>query len=116
MALRVVTGVLRRFGLMPWPICFVHENAAACVPTEAKHLLHGVYGDRIQFEATGIFKERMLAHGFHDQGGAPYDKAPIEAFWRILMTQLARLPGSTGPRYDTQPGELAQIEKYTLGS
>lgn len=115
MALRVVVGVLRRLGMPPWPITFVHENAAACVPSEAKHALHSIYGDRIQFEATGIFKEKMLAHGFTDQGGAPYDKAPIEAFWRILMTQLARLPGSTGPRYDTAPGELKQIEKYTLG-
>lgn len=115
MALRVVCGVLRRFGLPPWPITFVHENAAACVPAEAKHILQGLYGDRIKFEATSIVKERLLAHGFGEQGGAPYDKAPIEAFWRILMTTLARLPGSTGPRYDTQPAELVQIEKYTLG-
>lgn len=115
MALLVVIETLRRWGLPPWPITFVHENAAACVPPEAKRMLEGVYGDRIQFEATGIFKEKMMAHGWGEQGGAPYDKAPIEAFWRILMTQIARLPGSTGPRYDTQPGGLKQIEKYTLG-
>lgn len=115
MALGVVVGTLRRLGMPPWPITFVHENAAACVPSAAKHALHGAYGDRIRFEATGIFKAKMLAHGFTDQGGAPYDKAPIESFWRILMTQLARLPGSTGPRYDTAPGELQQIERYTLG-
>jgi hypothetical protein len=113
MALRVVLGVLRRFGLPPWPITFVHENAAACVPADARHALREMYGERIQFEATGIFKERMLEHGFGEQGGAPYDKAPIEAFWRILMTQLARLPGSTGPRYDAMPGDLPAIEDYT---
>ena len=115
MALLVVLNVLRRFGLPPWPITFVHENAAACVPPEAKHALHAIYGDRIAFEATGIFREKMMAHGFGEQGGAPYDKAPIEAFWRILMTQTARLPGATGPRYDTAPGDLRAIEKYTLG-
>ncbi|MES2697278.1 MAG: hypothetical protein V4773_27685 [Verrucomicrobiota bacterium] len=115
MALRVLVEILRKFGLPPWPITIVHENAAACIPPWAKRLLESLYGDRIRFEATGIFKEKMMAHGFRDEGGAPYDKAPIEAFFRLLMTQLARLPGSTGPRYDTAPGELKQIEKYTLG-
>lgn len=115
MALAVVIGVLRRFGLPPWPITFVHENAAACIPSHARHALADAYGERIQFLPTSIFKERMIESGFADQGGAPWDKAPIESFWRILATQLARLPGSTGPRYDTAPGELKQIETYTLG-
>lgn len=115
MALYVVLNTLRKYGLPPWPITFVHENAAACVPPEAKHALREAYGDRICFEATGTVKQKLAAHGFSESGGAPYDKAPIEAFWRILMTQLACLPGSTGPRYDTQPAELREIERYTLG-
>lgn len=114
MALAAMCGVLR-FGIPPWGICFVHENAAACIPPWAKEFIYGVYGDRITFEATSIFKEKMIAHGFTDQGGAPFDKAPIEAFFRIMATQTARLPGSTGPRWETIPGELKQIEKYELG-
>ena len=113
MTLYAIVQVLR-FGVPPWGITFVHENAAACVPTWAKEFLYGIYGDRIKFMATGIFKEKMTAHGFADQGGAPYDKAPIEAFFRIVMTQTARLPGSTGPRWETIPGEQKQVEKYEL--
>jgi hypothetical protein len=114
MALRVVLSTLGEFGLPPWQMVFVHENAAGCVPAEARHALVEMYGDRIGFESTGIFRQRMLEHGFSEQGGAPWDKAPIESFWRLLMTQLARLQGATGPRYDTAPGELAQLEDYTL--
>jgi hypothetical protein len=113
MAVRVVCGVLRRFGLPPWPVTFVHEQAAACIPAEVKHLLEGIYGDRIQFEKTSIFRERMMEHGFTDQGGAPYNKAPIEVYFRLLATQIARGVGATGPRYDAMPGELAAIEDYT---
>ena len=115
MAVLVVLNTLRRWGLPPWPITFVHEHAAACIPSDVKHMLEEAYGDRIRFEATGIFKQRMMEYGFTDSGGAPYDKAPIEAFWRVLMTQLARLPGSTGPRHDTAPSDLQDVEKYTLG-
>lgn len=115
MTLLVVLNALRKFGLPPWTITFVHERAAACMPPWAIEALRAAYGDRIQFEATGIVKQKLGEYGFTEGGGAPYDKAPIEAFWRILMTQLARLPGSTGPRYDTAPAELKDVERYTLG-
>jgi len=114
MALLVVLNVLRRFGLPPYPITFVHENAAACVPPEAKRILKDAFGDRIRFEATSTFKGRMMRYGFTEHGGAPYDKAPIEVFFRVLMTQMARTPMSTGPRYDTAPSENASTERYTL--
>lgn len=114
MALLVVLNALRNFGLPPWPITFVHENAAGCVPVEARRMIESMFGERVRFEQTGVFKSKMMDYGFAETGGAPYDKAPIEAFWRILMTQLARTKGSTGPRYDTQPPELKEIERYTL--
>jgi hypothetical protein len=115
MALLVVLETIRKYGVPPWGITFVHENAAACVPAEARAALREAFGDLIRFEATGVVKQKLAEHGFTEGGGAPYDKAPIEAFWRILMTQIARLPGSTGPRYDTAPAELKQIERYQLG-
>lgn len=114
MADLVVIRTLAKFGLPPWPITFVHENAAACVSTWLKHALHELFGDRVQFEATSIFTERMYDHGFTASGGAPYDKASMESFWRLLETQGARLAGATGPRYDTQPPELKEVERYTL--
>ena len=110
----VICNLLRQWGLPPWPVTFVHENAAACVDAETKALFEDAFGDRIQFEATGIFKERMLEHGFGEQGGCPWDKAPIEAFFRIVQTQIANLPGTTGPRFDTAHGDLRAAEKYTL--
>jgi hypothetical protein len=114
MSLHVVTGLLRRFGLPPWPITIVHENAAACVPAFEREAMRGLFGERIRFEATGTVKQRLTEYGFSESGGAPYDKAPIEAFWRLLMTQLARLPGSTGPRYDSAPSALKDQERYAL--
>lgn len=116
MALTIVVEVLRRFGLPPWPITFVHENAAACIPAEAKRLLTDIYGDRIQFEATSVFRERMSAHGFTEAGGCPWSagKAALESFWRLLAVQSAHLPGATGARYIDNHAELAAMEQYAL--
>ncbi len=115
MALIVVVETLRRWGIPPWGITFVHENAAACVPPEAKALLHSLFGDLIRFEKTAIFHERATAHGWMESGGAPWSKgkAALESFWHLLNVQLANLPGSAGARYDDQPGELAAIEAHT---
>lgn len=110
----VVCNILRQWGLPPHPITFVHENAAACLDTETKALLSDAFGDRIRFESTAIFRERMLAHGFTESGGCPWDKAQIEVFFRLLATQTANLPGATGPRFDKQHGELREAEKYAL--
>ena len=114
MTRHVVCSVLRQWGLPPWPITFVHENAAACLDAETKQLFADAFGDRIQFESTAIFREKMLVSGFTEQGGCPWDKAQIEAFFRIVQTQIANLPGTTGPRFDTAHGELRAAEKYTL--
>lgn len=114
MALLSVIETIRRWGLPPWPITIIHENASACLTNDARAMLSDAFGDRIRFEATGVFRERMTAAGWIEGGGCPWDKGPLESFWRILQTQLARSPGSTGPRYDAIPGDLAAIEKYTL--
>lgn len=117
MALIVVVETLRTFGFPPWKITFVHENAAACIPSWAKRFLEGIYGERIGFEATSIFREKMSAHGFTEGGGCPWSagKAALESFWHLLAIQTANLAGATGPRYDATHGELKAIEKYTLG-
>lgn len=107
-------SILRQWGLPPWPITIVHENAAACLDAQTKQLFADRFGDRVQFEATGMFRQRMLAHGFAERGGCPWDKGGIEAFFRVLQTSTAHLPGSTGPRFDTQHGELRAAEAYTL--
>lgn len=114
MTLQVVVNTLQRWGLPPWPITFVVENAAACLTSEDRALIADMFGDRIQFEETAIFRERMTTHGFTQGGGCPWDKAAIESFFRVLQTQLAAMRGSTGPRYDQMHGEIAAIEKYCL--
>jgi hypothetical protein len=115
MALLVVINTLREFGLPEgYPITFVHEKAAACIPSHAKHLLREAYGDRIQFMATSTFEAKMMQHGFRETGGQPYAKALVEVLWRILETQLARQPLATGPRYDDTPTEVKEAEIYTL--
>ena len=114
MALLVVLNTLRTFGLPEgYPITFVHEKAAACVPAEAKRLLQEAYGDRIRFMATSTFEAKMMEHGFAESGGQPYVKGLVEVLWRILETQIARLPLATGPRYDDMPTEVKAAEKYT---
>ncbi|MFA5263218.1 MAG: hypothetical protein WC378_05285 [Opitutaceae bacterium] len=114
MALLVLCNILRKWGLPPWPITFIHERAAACVSPEVKRQIEDVFGDRIQFMETNIYREKMTAHGFVESGGMPYMKAHLESFFRIFATQTARLPGSTGPRYDAAPRDGAAIESYTL--
>jgi hypothetical protein len=114
MSFQLVLNHIRRWGLAPWTITFVHENAAACLTREQRALLDQVFGDRIRFEATSIFRSRMLEHGFTEQGGCPWSKAPIEVFFRVLQTHLSRDRGSTGPRYDDKHGSLVKMEDYTL--
>jgi hypothetical protein len=115
MSFQLVLNHVRRWGLPTGrAITFVHENAAACLTREQRSLLDQVFGDRIQFEATSIFRSRMLEHGFTEQGGCPWSKAPIEVFFRVLQTHLSRDRGSTGPRYDDAHGSLVKMEEYTL--
>ncbi len=64
--------------------------------------------------ATSTFEAKMMQHGFRETGGQPYSKALVEVLWRILETQIARLPLATGPRYDSMPTEVKEAERYTL--
>ncbi len=115
MTLLVALETIRRWGLpKDYPITFVCENAAAALTREDRDLFKDAFGERVQFEETAIFRERMTANGFTESGGCPWGKAPLEAFFRPLQTRLAALPGSTGPRYDEKHGELAQMEDYAL--
>lgn len=109
-----IVEMIRRLGLPPWKMTIVLENAAAALTKEDRAILKDALGDRIEFEDTAVFRERMLERGFVEQHGCPWSKAPIEAFFRVLQTRIAHGAGTTGPRYDLDPGTLAAEEKYAL--
>lgn len=104
--------LLRRWGLPPWKMHIVMENAAATLSPDERRRFKDALGDRIEFETTSIFRERMTAHGFVEKGGTPWNKAPIESYFHVMQLRVAHGEGSTGPRYDLTPGELAELEAY----
>ena len=116
MVVQGIVNTLREFGIPEgYPVTFVHELSGGCVPPAAKDFIKEIYGERILFMSTGMFRDKMSQYGFIENGGQPWAKGQIEVFFRLLGTQIANLKLSTGPRYDSTPAENEAIEKYTLG-
>lgn len=109
----LIRQILVNYGLPPYPITFLVENASASISAETERLLAAHYGERLQIERTGVFNDLMLANGFPEKGGKPWEKSWVESFFRLLHTTAGHLPGQTGPRYDKQPGNLPAISSYT---
>lgn len=109
----LIRYILQGFGLPPYPITFLVENASASISQETEELLYANFGERIRIERTGVYNDLMLANGFAEKGGKPWEKTWVESFFRMLHTTAGHLPGQVGNRYDNAPGNIAAIEKYS---
>jgi hypothetical protein len=106
--------LLEGWGLPPWPVHLLLESAVAALTGQDRSDLAAVFGDRLVFETTGTMRRQLLKSGFLEQGGQPWMKGWIEAYFRKLHGALAHLDGATGRRYDLNPGDLEKRASYAL--
>jgi hypothetical protein len=99
-------SIIERWGLPSYPITFLVENAAAAISHADEQGLLSTFGGNIIIDRTSLFERQLLPSGYRESGGTPWHKGWIEAFFRLLNCALASLPGTTGSRYDLDPGDL----------
>jgi hypothetical protein len=109
----LVCNILERYGLPEHPTHLLLENAAAALTGDDRSALEATFPNRLNIETTGMVRRNLLAGGFTEQGGMPWQKGWIEAYFRGLQARVSLLPGSTGNRYDNDPGDLAGRLTYT---
>ena len=109
----LILNIIETYGLPPYPITFVIENAAATLSRADELAITQTFGDRIRIHRCGLLKDKLTKNGFYETGGKPWCKGWIESFFQILQTQLSLLEGAAGNRYDNSPARLKQIEAYT---
>lgn len=106
--------ILERLGLPPYTMNLLLENASAALTAEDERAFLTLMGGRLQIEKTGMARRKLLKSGFVEQGGMPWQKGWIEAFFRKLHTSINHLPGASGARYQLDPGELDDRVRTTL--
>lgn len=109
----LILNIIETYGLPPYPITFVIENAAATLSRADELAITETFGDRIRIHRCGLLRDKLTENGFLEKGGKPWCKGWIESFFQILQTQLSLLDGAAGNRYDNNPALLKQIEAYT---
>lgn len=105
--------ILMGQGLPPYPVTILAENKSATVTPRTRQLLDAHFGDRIRVEYTGLYNFPLLANGFPERGGKPWEKTWVESYIRLIHTTAGHLPAQTGNRYDNAPGNQYELIKYT---
>lgn len=106
--------IFATFGLPPYPVELVVEKAAAAIAKPDQTFLTETFGDRIRIRETEMQDFARIKGGLKERHGTPWSKAWIEAYFRPLQTAIAYLAGSTGTRYDDNPGDLPALVKDSL--
>lgn len=109
----LLLDIFERRGLPPYEVNLLLENAAAALTTDDRAAFEAAFPGRLRIETTGMARRQLLTSGFGEDGGMPWQKGWIESYFRLLQTRLALAPGSTGNRYDNDPGTLQSRLKYT---
>lgn len=110
----LVTSMLERFGTpRDWSMTLLLENASASLSETDKRSFEQV---GIRILNTGLIRNKLTASGFIEQGGMPWQKGWIEAFFRIMHTRINHLPGTTGRRYDLTRGDVEDRVRYTINT
>ncbi len=108
----LVLSILESYGLpQDWQMNLLLENAAASLSGEDKLAFERTFGGQIRIETTGRIRSSLLKSGFVEQGGMPWMKGWIEAFFRLLHTRINHLPATIGRRYDLTRGEVGDEKK-----
>ena len=111
----LMAKVIEQYGLpKDWKTRVLLENASASMSTADIHTFEQLTG--IEFEKTGLIRQKLTQSGFVEQGGMPWQKGWIEALFRLVHTRINHLPGTVGARYDLTDGRMTQTERYTLNT
>ena len=108
----LILNMIETYGLPPYPVNFLIENAAATLSDADELALKQTFGDRIRIHRCGTMRDAFLSNGFYEGGGKPWFKSWIEVFFRPFQEHLAFTDGATGNRYDNTPAQLAKAEQY----
>lgn len=109
----LMTKMLEQYGLpQDWQMHVLLENASASMSAADQQAFERLTG--IQFDKTGLIRQKLTSSGFVEQGGMPWQKGWVEALFRLVHTRINHLPGAIGSRYDLTDGRQAQQERYTL--
>lgn len=108
----LLLGMLEQYGLpADWSMGLLLENASASMSTIDKAAIEQTFTGRILFETTGRIRAKLLQSGFREQGGCPWQKGWVEAFFRGMHTRINHLPGTIGRRYDLTHGEVGDVNQ-----
>jgi hypothetical protein len=106
-------SILERFGLpVDWKMRVLLENASASLNETDRRVFERLTG--VEFETTGLVHRKLVKSGFVEQGGMPWQKGWIEAFFRLLHCRMNHLDGTIGARYQLTPGGLDEKVRYAL--
>ena len=106
----LVKAMLEKYGLpRDWSIKILLENASASLSETDMRIFAQATG--IEFENTGIIRNKLTNSGFVEQGGMPWQKGWVEAFFRLLHCRINHLPMTVGRRYDLTPGNIGGKSK-----
>lgn len=106
-------SVLETFGLPEsWKVNILLENASASLSAEDQAAFTRLTG--ISFENTGLIRSQLTKSGFVEQGGMPWQKGWVEAFFRAMHCRINHLPGTTGRRYDLTAGRRDAEDRYAI--
>jgi hypothetical protein len=109
----LVTSLLERYGIpKDWQMTLLVENASASLAEIDKKMFEQFAG--IRCLSTGLVHNKLVASGFVEQGGMPWQKGWIEAYFRLVHCRINHLPGTVGRRYDLTAGHRESEARYTL--
>jgi hypothetical protein len=105
----LLLSILETYGIpQDWQIGLLMENATAAMSGADKLAFESAFGEQVRFETTGRIRAQLLKSGFLEQGGMPWEKGWIEAFFRALHCRINHLPGTIGRRYELTHGEMGE--------
>ncbi|MGZ0657067.1 hypothetical protein ACWPKS_15800 [Coraliomargarita sp. W4R72] len=103
-------SILELYGIpCDWQMNILLENASASLSPTDQRIFEELTG--VRFENTGIIRQKLTKSGFVEQGGMPWQKGWIEAYFRLLHCRINHLPMTVGRRYDLTPGRIGNKSK-----
>lgn len=109
----LLLNVLETYGIPTnWQMRVLLENASASLSVADTRAFHKLTG--IEIDTTGLIHRKLTTSGFLEEGGMPWQKGWIEAYFRLLHCRINHLPGTVGRRYELTKGNHAATEKYAL--
>jgi hypothetical protein len=107
-------GIFAKFGLPPYQVTILCENAAASISPELQLSIEMLFSGRVKIERTGLIEHRTMTNGFVERGGKPWEKGWIESTFNQLWNILGAQRGYKGSNQRLNaPGDLDAKLRYT---